>query len=116
MDDTFWGYCALVALAAFTVVTWVFIVRYFKLGSWKLTREGRNLLFMKISLGVLAATIFIFRFWIDEPEYYGFRAFVYSVIFAAMTYFMVKFNSYLVVEELAEEIATKVVEKTEDNK
>ena len=91
------AFSALVAIGLFTIVTWVFIVRYLLRKTWKVTREGRTLLFMKICLAVLCTVLFIFRFFLAGPEWFEFRAYVYAMLFLVMTYQMVKFNRYLIV-------------------
>jgi len=92
------AFSALVAIGLFTLVTWVFVIRYLHKGTWHLTREGKTLLFMKICLAVLCTTLFVFRYWFAGPEWFEYRAYFYTGLFLIMTWMMVRFNKYLVVQ------------------
>lgn len=100
---TFWAWAAFVAIGLFTVVTWVFVARYTVRKPWRVTREGKTLLFMKVCLALFGTTLFLFRFVFDEPEWFGFRAFVWTVLFSVMTWQMVNFNRYLLKKENKDE-------------
>jgi len=88
-------YCALVSIALFAVVTWVFVVRYARNGVWKTYREGRTLMFMKVCLGIVTTIFFLFRFVFSSPDLIDVRSAIYTVLFLVMTWQMIQFNRYL---------------------
>ena len=93
--DMFWIWAAFVSTGVFTVVTWVFVGRYVVRKPWRITREGRTLLFMKVCLGLFGLTLFVFRLLLAGPEWVNLRAFVWTMLFSLMTWQMFDFNRYL---------------------
>jgi hypothetical protein len=93
---------ALAAIGLFTIVTWTFVIRYLR-KPWRSTREGRTLMFMKICLALIGTIIFVFRFILNGPEYFDFRAGIYTVLFLTMTWQMIMFNKYLMEKDNSNE-------------
>lgn len=88
------AYIALASIGIFTVVTWVFIVRYF-LRPWRSTPEGKTIMFMKVCLAIVGTLLFVFRFLLSDPEWADLRWITYSIVFLIMTWLMFRYNKHL---------------------
>lgn len=93
-EMSFGAYCALIAIALFAIVDWVFVFRYTR-RPWNSTREGKTIMFMKICLGLVTTIFFAFRFFLSGPEWYTLRWVTYTVLFLTMAWLMINLNRYL---------------------
>ena len=93
-EMSFGAYCALIAIGLFAIVDWVFVFRY-KRRPWNSTREGKTIMFMKVCLGLVTTIFFVFRFFMNGPEWQNVRWATYTILFLSMTWLMVNLNRYL---------------------
>ena len=86
---------AFLSMGAFIISCCVFIARY-SMRPWRVTKEGRTIMFLVLALVLTAAAGFLFRFIFVGSEWATFRWLTYTILFGVLTGLMLRFNFLLV--------------------